>query len=93
MKSISKGKISFILALLQIAYIIVMTIIDISGNWGYATLKYLRIEFIIRTTVAFIALVLGVIALFQKEKNKRIIIIGLMINSFISIGPFLDALL
>lgn len=85
----NKGTISYRLALIQIAYIIIIAIVDLSGNMLYYTNTYILFETIVRTIVAIIGLSLGLISLFQKESKGLRPIIGIIISVLVLIGPIL----
>jgi hypothetical protein len=90
LKYTKKGTISYSLALIQIAYMIIIAIVDISGNYMlYYTNTYILFETIVRTVVAIIGLSLGLISLFQKESKRVRPIIGIIISAFVLIGPIL----
>ncbi|WP_238917981.1 hypothetical protein [Clostridium sp. YIM B02555] len=88
LKQINKGTISYRLALTQIAYFIVIAIIDISGNYTlYYSNTYALWEFRVRIVAAIIGLLLGVVSLFQKESNKVRPILGIVVSAFILRAP------
>lgn len=88
LKRINKGMLAYCLALIQIAYIIVISIVDISGKYMlYATNTYLISERIGRVVVALISLILGLVAIFQKESKKVRIYISIIISVVVLLGP------
>lgn len=90
LKYTKKGTISYKLALIQIAYMIIIAIVDISGNYMlYYTNTYILFETIVRTVVAIISIWLGIISLFEKESKRVRPIIGVIISAFVLIGPVL----
>lgn len=90
LKYTKKGTISYSLALIQIAYIIIIAIVDISGNYMlYYTSSYILFETVVRTVVAIISLSLGIISLFEKESKRVRPIVGIVISAFVLIGPTL----
>lgn len=91
LKYTNKGTISFSVALIQIVYMIIISIIDISGKYMLEyTNSYILFETILRTVVAIISLSLGIISLFEKESKIVRPIIGIIISAFVLIGPVLS---